>query len=321
MSPKLSYILSESSNLYSFVSDLSNWNSSVFPLRRKEWIRRTGKLTRKDSEMLKRFGAIHAASDPLLFLLFFDPHHADPLRALDKKIGKKKTSEIREILEYFHVRFYKLWPTEKAKLERMRKMLMREKIGEKSTVKSIMRLCGVKKIKDEQIFCYLNMSASSVPDCNGWTSDNVIVLECSGWPMRQFREIHREIIPHELFHILLRDNKRLLQNVRRIAAANESPLSKINFEHWSSRMVFEEIVISSFIPEGYLIHARPNRPKGKPRDFQSVRKRFAYLLRAQAMQYVTSQKAIDPHYLNGVMDQINPPIPSYLTKIAKVLLL
>jgi hypothetical protein len=69
-------------------------------------------------------------------------------------------------------------------------------------------------------------------------------------------------------------------------------------------MVFEELIISSFVPEGYLIHKQQNRPKKNPRDFQSVREQFAYLLRAQAKQYVLSKKEIDIEYLENAIREI-----------------
>jgi hypothetical protein len=304
MNIDITYETSELSNLYAFVSDLSNWNLSVFPARRKEWIQRTGRLTRKDSGILKKFSDIHKTSNPLLFLLFFDPTYANPLKILNRKIGKEKAVEIKNILDYFNPRFQKIWKVEKVKLEHIQKKLEREDIGKKSIVKDIAILCGLKKGAENKITCYLGISASTIPDCNGWTSNNIFVLECSGWPIKRLKEICQEMLPHELFHILLRNNKRLLRSIQEIAAINEQLLSDINFEHWKPRMVFEELIISSFVPEGYLIHKQQNRPKKNPRDFQSVREQFAYLLRAQAKQYVLSKKEIDIEYLENAIREI-----------------
>ena len=148
------------------------------------------------------------------------------------------------------------------------------------------------------------MSASSVPDCNGWTSGNSIVLECSGWPVKRTQEIYQEITPHELFHILLRNNGRLLKNLRELAAENELALAKINLEGYSSRMAFEEIILSSFIPEGYLIHKKIEPPQKKPKDFQAIRQQFAYLLQDEAKKYVAARKSIDEAYLEKAMSEI-----------------
>jgi hypothetical protein len=301
---QIDYVISDSSNRYAFVSDLSNWNNAVFPARRKEWIKRTGKLTPTDAFMLERFGAIHKASDPLFFLTFSDSRYPDPWRMVGKKIGPQKTRELKNILDYFATRFQRIWETEKPKLERLRKIFIQKDIAATSTVKSIACLCGIKEKKPQRITCLLGMSAASVPDCNGWTSGNNIVLECSGWPAKRMKEIYQEIIPHELFHILLRNNGRLLKNLRELAAENESLLAKINFEGYSSRMAFEEITLSSFIPEGYLIHKKINPARRKLKDFQAVRKRFAYLLRDEAKKYVTTGKPIDKAYLGKAMSEI-----------------
>jgi hypothetical protein len=69
-------------------------------------------------------------------------------------------------------------------------------------------------------------------------------------------------------------------------------------------MVLEELIVSSFVPEGYLIHKRPDQPKKDPQDFQSVREQFAHLLRAQAKQYVLSKKEIDTKYLENIIREI-----------------
>jgi hypothetical protein len=302
--PQIDYVVSNLSNRYAFVSDLSNWNNAVFPTRRKEWIKRTGKLTPTDISMLKKFSVVHKTSDPLLFLLFSDPRYPDPWRAVSGKIGSQKTQELGNIIEYFDARFQRIWKTEKPRLERLRKIFIQKDIAATTIVKGITRLCGIKERNTERITCLLGVSASSVPDCNGWTSGNVIVLECSGWPAKRMKEIYKEIIPHELFHILLRNNNRLLKNLRELAAENESSLAKINFEGYSSRMAFEEIILSSFIPEGYLIHKKIELPRRKPKDFQAVRRQFAYLLRDEAKKYVIAKKPIDKAYLEKVMSEI-----------------
>jgi hypothetical protein len=301
---QIDYAISDSSNQYAFVSDLSNWNNAVFPTRRKEWIKRTGRLTAADISMLEKFGVIHKASDPLLFLIFFDPHYPDPWRMVGKKIGPQKTKELKNILDYFSARFQKIANEEKSKLERLLKKLVQKNIATTSTVKNITRLCGIKENGTKKITCLLGMSASSVPDCNGWTSGNTIVLECSGWPAKRTKEIYQEIIPHELFHILLRNNGRLLKKLRELAAENESSLAEINLEGYSSRMAFEEIILSSFIPEGYLIHKKIEPPRKKPKDFQAIRQQFAYLLRDEAKKYVVAQKPIDKVYMEKVMGEI-----------------
>jgi hypothetical protein len=257
-----------------------------------------------DTFMLKKFGAIHKTADPLLFLVFFDPRYSDPWQKVSEKIGPQKTKELKKALDHFDARFQKIWKIERSKLERLRKRFIQKNIAATSTVKKVIHLCGIKEKNAQRISCLFGMSASSIPDCNGWTSGNVIVLECSGWPAKRTKEIYKEIIPHELFHILLRNNSRLLKNLRELAAENESSLAKINLEGYSFRMAFEEIILSNFIPEGYLIHKKINPPRGKPKDFQAVRRQFAYLLRDEAKKYVVAQKPIDKAYLENAMGEI-----------------
>ena len=301
---QIDYIISDISNRYAFVSDLSNWNNAVFPMRRKEWIKRTGKLKSGDLLVLEKFSAIHKTSDPLLFLVFFDPRYPDPWKIVTKKIGSQKAEELNDTLDHFNARFQEVWKTEKPKLERLRKRFIQKDIAATPTVQNITSLCGIKGKSAQRITCLLGMSASSVPDCNGWTSGNNIILECSGWPAKRMKEIHQEVIPHELFHILLRSNSRLLKNLRELAAENEPSLAKINFEGYPSRMAFEEIILSSFIPEGYLIHRKIEILGKKPKDFQMVRRQFAYLLRDEAKKYVIAGKPIDRAYLERAMEEI-----------------
>lgn len=75
-------------------------------------------------------------------------------------------------------------------------------------------------------------------------------------------------------------------------------------------MVLEEIVLSSFIPEGYLIHKKVEPPRQGQKDFQAVRQHFAYLLQDEAKKYVTAGKSIGKAYLEKVMGEIDTASPT-----------
>lgn len=301
MKINIEYKISELSNLYSFVGDLSQWSPSIFPLRKKEWIERTGALTKSDYQILNEFKKIHIENQ-LLFLNFFDPKCQIPWNCIENKTGKNKSAKLKNILEYFQPRFNKIWPEEKTKLQMLKTGLEKKFNSRSKAPRKIISLCNFKE--DEiNITSYLILSASSHPDCNCWTSENVITLECSGWPRKRFNEISDEIIPHELFHILLRKNKPLISKIRTATNENTSLLSKINLEKWKASMVLEELIISSFIPEGYLTRKTPKKPSGI-KDFQSIREEFAYLLHDKAKEYVRFQKKIDQNYIDSVIDKL-----------------
>ena len=89
------------------------------------------------------------------------------------------------------------------------------------------------------------------------------------------------VLAHEFFHLMLRENKNLFLKITKIAQKNEKLFTKLSKEI-PSRIFLEELLISSFIPEGYLSEKYFNTKVvsriSKPKDLLSWRKFIAFKL-------------------------------------------
>lgn len=102
------------------------------------------------------------------------------------------------------------------------------------------------------------------------------------------------VLGHEILHILLRKKKKFNQLIA--ATARDNQLEK---------MFFEELVVSSFLPEGYLSHLCCNTTipdnAQKPQDLLSWRRYVAKYMANITKEYIESARKLDQHYLDAVI--------------------
>jgi len=98
------------------------------------------------------------------------------------------------------------------------------------------------------------------------------------------------ILLHEFFHLLIKENKELWKTV--YALRKEMP-------------IFEELLISSFMPEGYLSQAylgtEALKYNSEPKSLVDQRRFIANKMFDYAKNYVENNKKIDKKYLNKLM--------------------
>ena len=95
--------------------------------------------------------------------------------------------------------------------------------------------------------------------------------------------------------------------ITKIAEKNNELLIKLG-KNISARMFLEELLISSFIPEGYLSEKYLKTIvipfKSKPRDLLEWRKFIAYKLYKITGLYLKNYKIIDEDYLRDLLGAI-----------------
>ncbi len=301
-------------NLYSFISNLSQWNELVcVPQRKKEWIQKTGSLSQKEKDALKEFRQIFQGAKINLepIFLFKDPKKVWPI--LLKEIGKAKANKIQSIFKVFEDRFNKIWGKEKEKLERIKKDFINKESQISNNLKIIQKLCRLRKQRlPKKIEVKLLLSSSSKEDCQGWSFNEKIVLECSGWPIEKTNYLINNIFLHECFHILFKKNKKLFSVFKSIINKNRRLLRGTKFAKWTPEIVFEEILISSFLPEGYLSEknlginsrasARKELLKENADNFSKLRNFCALYLYNLAKEYCDKNKPLDKFYLEKAIE-------------------
>ena len=103
---------------------------------------------------------------------------------------------------------------------------------------------------------------------------------------------------------MLRKNKSLFLKTARIAKENEKMLTKLS-EGTPSRIFLEELLISSFIPEGYLgekyFKTKVITYTSTPKKLLRWRKFIACNLYQTAKEYINNAQQIDKKYLEDLI--------------------
>jgi len=293
---KVSY--QKSASLFLFVSDLSQWNNlTCLPERRKEWIRITGKLSEKNRKDLEKFSKILQNSKNNLEIVFLFGKNTEGF-------PKKETEEISEILKFFKERFDLIWEEERKKLKNMVDSFGSETRVIKNYLPIIQRLCGLSKNKISNV--NLKLLISGPNEYQGWSYKNTIILECSGWYSFPVEELYLVFL-HELFHILFKNNKDLFEIFKNITKLNSKIINSSGiFRKWGAEIVFEEALISSFLPEGYLgqkLYPQDTENKKKD-DLSNLRNFCQYELFDLAKDYTESGKMLDEKYFLEIIGSI-----------------
>ena len=113
------------------------------------------------------------------------------------------------------------------------------------------------------------------------------------------------ILAHEFFHLILKENKIFTAQISKIAGENAKLFTKLS-EDIPNRIFLEELIISSFIPEGYLskkyLNAKFPAFTSKPEDLLSWRKLVAFKSCEIAKNYINNTKQIDKKYLEHIVN-------------------
>ena len=103
---------------------------------------------------------------------------------------------------------------------------------------------------------------------------------------------------------MLRKNKNLFFKIANIAKENDKLFTKLA-EGMPNRIFLEELLISSFIPEGYLSEKYFNTKVvsciSRPKDLLGWRKFVAFKLYQVAKKYINNTQQIDENYLKDLI--------------------
>ena len=303
-------------NLYSFVSNLSQWNELVcVPQRKKEWIKRTGKLNQEEEKNLNEFSKVLQEAESNLETIFLFEKPKDIQALISKEISKEKFEIIKQTFKVFEGRFNKVWNEEYENLKVIEKKFNEKKSQIDKNLEDIKKLCGLtKKQLPQKIETTLILSSTLKEDCQGWSFKEKVVLECSGWPKEKIEYLIYSIFLHECFHILFKRNIKLFSNFKSVAHKNRHSINLTELSEWPPEVILEEIVISTFLPEGYLSEknmninsrktAKKEAEKKSTDDFTRLRNFCALHLYDLAKEYTDKDKQLDRFYFEKAIDCI-----------------
>ncbi len=250
--------------------------------------------------------------DEKVNLSFYGEKEDKIWKQIEKNIGKENAKEIQNSIILLDKEFDIYWhKAYKHLLSWQQYFLDNESLFQK-VILEIEKLSGINNFLISRVPIYLVSDLTSKDkEINAWFSwepkNSFIVVEI---PFNL--QIPKDFFPlavlaHEFFHLILRKNKDLFLKIKKIAEENNELLIKLE-KNVSGRMFFEELLISSFIPEGYLSEKYLKTIvisfKSKPKNVLEWRKLIAYRLYKIVKQYVDNRKQINEKYLKNVIEVI-----------------
>lgn len=250
--------------------------------------------------------------DEKVSLSFYGEKEDKIWKQIEKNIGKDNVKEIQNSIILLDKEFDIYWhKAYKHLLSWQQYFLDNESLFQK-VIFEIERLSGINNFLISRIPIYLVSDLTSKEkEINAWFSwepkNSFIVVEI---PFNL--QIPKDFFPlavlaHEFFHLILRKNEDLFLKITKIAEKNNELLIKLG-KNISARMFLEELLISSFIPEGYLSEKYLKTIvipfKSKPRDLLEWRKFIAYKLYKITGLYLKDYKIIDEDYLRDLLGAI-----------------
>ena len=171
------------------------------------------------------------------------------------------------------------------------------------------KLSGIKYSTISKIPIYLvSDPVSNDKEINAWFSwtpkESFIVVEIPLGLKAPNNLFSLAVLAHEFFHLMLRENKNLFLKITNIARENDKLFTKLA-EGMPNRIFLEELLISSFIPEGYLSEKCFNTKiishTSRPKDLLGWRKFVAFKLYQATKKYINDTWQIDENYLKDLM--------------------
>ena len=180
-----------------------------------------------------------------------------------------------------------------------------------SMIIDICSLCGISNFSNRvPINLIYGKNNKEIFAWFSWTPKNsAITIEFSKSPKTD-NQYMIMVLGHELFHLILRENKKLMQKISKYTKFNEPILTRIKEKNLSSRLILEELIISSFIPEGYLSKKYFNKPIKRTsteflgNDLIDWRRYIAYKMQRCAQLYFGKKQIIDDTYINKIINLI-----------------
>ena len=233
-------------------------------------------------------------------------------KQIEKSIGKQDTKKIKRTITSLSPAFIQYWRKESKHLSLWKKYFQNNRWLLRQIVSNVKKLSGVKRFNIYKIPIYLiSNPINTDKEIKAWFSwtpkENFIVVEVPSKSKVPNNLFPLSVLAHEIFHLILRQNKNLFSKITKIAKENKRLLSK-SAQGMPNRIFLEELLVSSFVPEGYLsekyLHTRVTTYKAKPNDLLGWRKFIAFKLYQIAKDYTDHLWQIDEKYLQELVNII-----------------
>lgn len=241
---------------------------------------------------------------------FYGKNKGEILKKFEKSAEKQNIKQLKESIALINSDFSSHWNNSSKQLLLWKQYFQKNQLLLLKAVSSIKKLCGIKKFTLSNIPIYLiSAPFSKDKEINAWFSwtpkETFLVVEIPAGLNVPKDSFPLSVLVHEFFHLMLRKNKKLILNINEISKKNEKLLSALS-GGMPCRMFLEELLVSSFIPEGYLgeikFKTRVVDSCGiKPKSLLDWRKFVASNLYSTTKNYVNNNRAIDDKYFEELL--------------------
>jgi len=266
-------------------------------------------VQKTDTDYLVKFNLQKYLTDKNINLSFYGNNENKIWKQIEKAIGEQNTKQIKKYTNSLESVFASHWPKASKHLLLWRRYFQNNQQLFQQIIFEIKKLSGVKYFAVSKIPIYLISDHSSKDkEINAWFSwtpkESFIVIEIPFGLRIPNNFFPMGVLAHEFFHLILRGNKNLFSKISKIAKENEKLFAKLS-EGMPDRIFLEELMISSFIPEGYLsekyFRAKVTTYIVKPKSLLAWRKFVAFKLYQMVKKYINDNRQIDEKYLQNLM--------------------
>ncbi len=255
--------------------------------------------------------------DENLDISFYGGSESEIWKQISKSIGKRDAEQFKKAIIPIKSVFAPHWEKASKNLSLWEKYFQDNSELFEQIILDIKVLSNVKDFLVSKIPIYLvSDSQSDGKDINAWFSwtpkQSFVVVEIPIGLKVADNLFQIGILAHEYFHLVLKKNKKLVLQINQIAEENNELLEKISKRDVSNKMFFEELLISSFVPEGYLSEKyfgfKVATDIYNPKDLLDWRKLVASEMRRLAEKYINNSQQIDKKYLGQLIKVIKQNI-------------
>ena len=258
---------------------------------------------------LVKFDLQKYLADENINLSFYGKNENKIWKQIKKSIGKQNTKQIKKAIIPLKFDFSSHWSKISKHLLLWKQYFQNNQSIFQQAILELKKLSGIKYSTISKIPIYLiSDPVSNDKEINAWFSwtpkENFIVVEIPLGLKAPNNFFPLAVLAHEFFHLMLRKNKNLFLKITNIARENDKLFTKLA-GGMPNRIFLEELLISSFIPEGYLSEKCFNTKiishTSKPKDLLGWRKFVAFKLYQATKKYINDTRQIDENYLRDLM--------------------
>jgi hypothetical protein len=241
--------------------------------------------------------------------LFYGENKNKIWKKIEESIGIQKAEQMKKAIISLNPFFTSYWRKASRHLLLWKQYFQNNQSLFQKAILKLKKITGRKYFTASKIPIYLiSDPVSNNKEISAWFSwipkESFIVIEIPLDLKVPNNFFPLAVLAHEFFHLMLRENKSLFSKITNIAKKNDKLFTKLS-KGMPNRIFLEELLISSFIPEGYLgekyFNTKIVSRISKPKDLLSWRKFIAFKLYQTAKKYTDNIRQIDENYFKDLI--------------------